>query len=376
MPERKVYVVAPGGARARGGIGRMVANLAEEWQSRPRPFQLRVVDCYGPDRALLMPFWFVRALGVFTAAVLLRRVALLHVHMAANGSVLRKGVFVYLARLAGLPVLLHLHGGDLEIFWRKIGPSLRRAVARMVQRADRIIVLGPPWWRFAVAELGVDPGRIEIVPNGMADPGAIARERRAGPARLLFLGDVIEQKGVPELLEALGRPELRALDWRLTIAGKGDAQKFIAAARRLALGGRIEFRGWIPPDEARRSLTEADILVLPSHFEGLPMVVIEAMAHGKAVIATAVGAIPDAVGDGESGLLVPVGDVTGLAGALRRLIADEALRYRLGREGRARFLRRYQIGAVADRLEVLYVQLAVRRKGARTHAMQPASDGP
>jgi glycosyltransferase involved in cell wall biosynthesis len=359
MPGPSVYVIAPGGSRARGGIGRSVANLERKWAARTRAFELSVIDDYGVSGRLLMPFYFVGALLRTLAGCLTRRVALVHVHMAANGSVLRKGLIVYAAKLFGTPVLLHLHGGDLAIFYRAIGPRLRRAVAHMVARADGVIVLGGFWRGFAVDELGIAPRVIDVLPNGMADPGRPARGSNHGECRMLFLGDVCENKGVSDLLAALADPRLRRANWTLRIAGKGQTQNYEALARRLGIAERVFFLGWVVPESVTRDLlTTAEVLVLPSHFEGLPMAVIEAMAYGLAIVATSVGAVTDAVSHDETALLVPVGDIPRLADALLRLIEDVPLRRRLTQAARRRFLRQFEITAIVHRLETIYTKYA------------------
>lgn len=358
MPGPLVYVIAPGGNRARGGIGRSVANFEREWAVRPRPFELRVIDVYGDSGRLMMPFYFVGGLLRTLAGCMSRRIVLLHVHMAAKGSVLRKGIIVYAAKLLGTPVLLHLHGGNLEIFYRAIGPRLQRAVARMIAKADGVIVLGSYWRGFVVDELGISPRVIDVLPNGIADPGQPAPPSNRDECRILFLGDVCEDKGVSDLLAALAEPRLRRANWTLQIAGKGQIQSYRALAQRLGIAERVHFLGWVAEPGTQELLTGADLLVLPSHYEGLPMAVIEAMAHGLAIVATSVGAVADAISHEESGLLVPVGDVRQLADALLRLIEDVPLRHRLMRAARQRFLRQFEITAIVRRLETIYAKYA------------------
>jgi glycosyltransferase involved in cell wall biosynthesis len=278
--------------------------------------------------------------------------------MAANGSTLRKGLLVYLASSFGVPVLLHLHGGDVEIFYRALGPRPRRALVGMLARADGIVVLGSYWRHFIVEELRLDPGRVHVLPNGVPDPGRRASAEAPAACRILFLGDVCDNKGIPELLAALARPQLRPLAWQMLLAGKGDSARYQALAGSLGIGERVSFLGWVPGKAANELLASSDVLVLPSRFEGLPMVVLEAMAHGLSVIATPVGAVPDAITHEETGLLVAVGDSAELAEALRRVIADATLRRRLERAARERFLRSFQITAVTQQLEAIYAKYA------------------
>src|SRR5690606_12083170 len=128
----------------------------------------------------------------------------------------------------------------------------------------------------------------------------------------------------------------------------------------LGLEDRVRFTGWVDQDAVRDALAAADVMVLPSYAEGLPLSVLEGLAHGLAVISTPVGAIAEVVEDGVTGLLVQPGDVAGLALALERVIGDPALRARLGAAGRARWEREHALAPHARRIAALYDEVAPR----------------
>ena len=183
-----------------------------------------------------------------------------------------------------------------------------------------------------------------------------------------FLGRFGDRKGVPELLRALAEPRLATLRWTAVLAGDGAVERFrarwAARAERARSRCRLGRRSRGP-----RQLAAADILVLPSLNEGLPMAVLEAMAPGLAVVTTPVGAIPDAIQDGETGLLVPARDAAALAEALARLIVDPALRRRLGEQARARFAAEFSIDAYGPAAGAIYAA-ALERPGPA--AVRPA----
>lgn len=357
-----IYLVTPGGEDARGGIGRMVRYLAREWRERGgRGGELRIVDSYGPGGKLLMPACYAAAVARVAAAAALGRARLLHVNMAERGSVWRKGLVVWVGAAWGIPVLVHCHGADFADWCRGLGPVRRRLLLATLRRADRLLVLGSSWRAFAVDELGLDPSKVEILPNAVATPPERALEAgdeaAAGPVRLLFLGRLGDRKGVPELLAALAAPAVRGLGWTAVLAGDGEVGRFRTEVVLHGLDDRVQVAGWVDEGEAGRLLAGSDVLVLPSRNEGLPMSVLEAMSHGLAVVATPVGAIPDAVVDGDSGLLVPPGDAPALASALARVIADPSLRRALGESARTRFDARFSIRAHVDRLARIYASV-------------------
>ncbi|HWE36722.1 MAG TPA: glycosyltransferase [Isosphaeraceae bacterium] len=178
---------------------------------------------------------------------------------------------------------------------------------------------------------------------------------------LLFAGRLVPQKGVADLVAALDvlqhiRPKLKAL-----IVGGGPLlSELEETAHAFRLDGAVKFLGH--RDDVPRLLAAADLLVLPSRYEGLPNVVLEAMRSRKAVVATAAPGTTEVVADGETGLLVPVGDAVALARAIRTLADDPVLRLRLGEAGRARVDREFGVNLMVDRFAELYESLA-RSKG-------------
>lgn len=351
-PIGTVYVVTPGGLRAKGGIGRMMDYYVRHWRVADAP--LTVIDSYGPGRRGLMPLYFALACLRLTVAALLGRIGLLHIQMSERLSVWRKGLLVHIGKAFGIPVALHLHGADFADYARSLSPSGFARLQRMMAKADAVIVLGSYWRDFVAREIGIGRERIAVLHNAVPGPAALPDRPDGRPCKILFLGVVCERKGVPVLIEALADPALSSLGWTAIFAGNGEVEHHRAQARSLGLAGRTHFTGWVDEQGARALLAEADILVLPSRNEGLPMAILEAMAYGLAIVATPVGAIADAVTDGETGLLAPVGDSRALAGALGRLVADPALRRSLGAQARRRYEAMFDITAYNRRLERIF----------------------
>jgi glycosyltransferase involved in cell wall biosynthesis len=346
MAGRRILIFSPGGDAAKGGMGRMVQTLVRRLHAdHDLPFE--VVDTYGPEVNLpgskrRMPLYFAAAVLRLVRACLAGEVGLAHLHMAANGSVYRKCVLLAICRAFRVPAIAHIHGGDLDQFCARsaIGRRLLRAVFRNVAQ---VVVLGEYWRRFVETELGIAPSRIAVLPNAISAPPAPGARATAAGCELVFLGYVTPEKGVDDLLEALATRPLAEREWRLTFAGTGALETYRARAAALGIADRIAFVGWIDEAQVGRLLAGADLLVLPSHFECLPMSIIEAMAHGLPVIATRVGSVSDAVVEGETGLLVPVGAPQELARALQRLLDSPAERRRLGRHGRQRFESKFDL---------------------------------
>ncbi|PYM19491.1 MAG: glycosyltransferase family 1 protein [Candidatus Rokuibacteriota bacterium] len=228
-------------------------------------------------------------------------------------------------------------------------PDVRIAEeARIVGAADRIVASTVVERAHLVGHYGADPSRIAVIPCGvdteLFTPGAQAAARAAlglgDEPQLLYVGRQTPIKGLETLLDAMARLRAGGTPARLSIVG-GDADEPLdgheAALRerlgRLGLGKAVTFVGAQPQDRLPAWYVAADATVLPSYYESFGMVALEAMACGSPVVASRVGGLQTTVRDRVTGLLVREHDPAALAEALERLLGDEDLRWRLGREG-------------------------------------------
>jgi glycosyltransferase involved in cell wall biosynthesis len=361
---RAVYILCAGHTARAGGIGRFIGNLVHGLAAVAPELRLRVVDTRGSGAIGLAPFVFAAALANIAVGAACGRIALLHVNLASRGSTVRKLIVVALGAALRLPIVIHLHGARFDAFYRSRPAWARRAIAWMFARADRVIALGPHWQRFVTAEIGVPPGRIVMIANGVARPAAPAAIAAPDPPHILFLGRLGQRKGVDALLAALASPALAARRWRATLAGDGDVAGWTERARRLGLDQRVRLPGWVHAETVEQLLASATMLVLPSHAEGLPMAVIEALAYRIVVVTTPVGAVPDFLADGESAVLVPPGDADALARAIAGLLDDAALRARIADGGHAAYRRHFDIEAVSRRIRDVYADVLAHRRMA------------
>jgi glycosyltransferase involved in cell wall biosynthesis len=179
----------------------------------------------------------------------------------------------------------------------------------------------------------------------------IAPSPDPGQRSVLFVGRITPLKGLTTLLEALCR-----VDARLTVCGAGwGLSAARAAAAKYGIEDRVLFAGWVDGDELSAAYRAARVVVVPSHWpEPFGLTGLEAMAHGRAVIASSTGGIREWLRDGQTGLLVPPGDPKRLASAMNELLGDAARCTEMGRQGRAIARARYSASAHADRLRDVY----------------------
>jgi glycosyltransferase involved in cell wall biosynthesis len=226
----------------------------------------------------------------------------------------------------------------------------RRVVTRLTSRwLDAHVAVGERAADEIARFIGIPRSTLRVIRNGVAET-AIANSPRANTGPVVgSIGRLDWQKAYDVLVRALADlPGVTAV-----IVGEGEERgRLEALAAELGVSDRLELAGWI--DDARSRLAAFDVFVLPSRFEGLPLVAIEAMLAGVPVVATDVGSVSEAVVDGSTGLLVPPDDPAALARAIASLLADPALRLEMGQRGRHRALELFRLEDMAARYETLY----------------------
>jgi glycosyltransferase involved in cell wall biosynthesis len=254
-------------------------------------------------------------------------------------------------RLAGARVLSHMH---IENAFRSgAGRRAQVALDNATARLCFAIVAVSDATCASLVRQGYPADRLTTVHNGIELGPPVQPVRLADGPLVLEVARLAEVKGQRALLAALARSDATAVFVGRDIERRGAYERDLRAeADRLRMADRVVFAGY--RNDVPALLAGCDVFCLPSTVEGLPLVVLEAMAQRKPVVATAVGGTPEIVGDGETGLLVPPGDVDALEQALARVLGDRDLADRLGRAGRERVAAEFSLGAMTDRVLRMY----------------------
>jgi glycosyltransferase involved in cell wall biosynthesis len=314
-------------------------------------------------RVLLLAPLVALALRREVATLLLaRRYDVAHLHWVIPNAVLVADV----VRAHGVPLVISLHGSDVFMAERR---RLLGALARAAfRRAGAVTACSGDLHRRALG-LGASPERTRTVPYGVdmdlfapRPPAPGLRERlgaRPGQTLVLAVGRLVEKKGFRYLLEAAARvPEIH-----VALLGGGDLRGELAALAT-ALGASLSLPGAFERDAVAAAYAAADIVAVPSvvdragNVDGLPNVLLEALAAGRAVVASRVAGIPDVVEDGVNGRLVPPGNAAALAETLRSLAGSAPARAALGRAARLRAEQHLSWDRAARSFEECYVQAA------------------
>ncbi|HET9384124.1 MAG TPA: glycosyltransferase family 4 protein [Gemmatimonadales bacterium] len=249
------------------------------------------------------------------------------------------------------PIVTTFYGAELRL-------GFRRFLAWAARRAARVIAISS-YTAAALREIANVP--IAVIPYAASLPPARPKtdaDREHVPT-VLFVGRLVERKGVTHLVEAVAQLADRRA--RLVIVGDGpERPRLEARARELGIAHRVEFRGRISDADLRTAYQRAGVFVLPAVLdsrgdtEGLGVVLLEAMNYGVPVIASNIGGIVDIVVDQETGLLVPPGDAAALASALDSVLRDPARSRRLGEAGRRRLAEQFSWDAILAKMESVY----------------------
>jgi glycosyltransferase involved in cell wall biosynthesis len=349
-----------------GGAERMVASLATELQGA------------GAENVVIAPAngegWLARELegsGVqmdlyrlerpvspalarwLTDALRRHRVVLAHSHEFTMG------VYgAWAARRAGVPHVITMHGSRYYAGrWRR-----RIAMQLACRSAGAAVAVSQSLAAHLRRDLGLPPSRVTIIPNG-ARLAAVAQSSlrhelglRNGEQLAVAVGNLYPVKGHTHLIEALGLLAQRFPRFHVAIAGRGELEAPLRArAQALHVSERLHLLGLRA--DVGNVLAGADLFVQPSLSEGLPLALIEAMLAARPIVATAVGEVPTALGDGRAGTLVPPGDAPALANALASVLADSAAARRLGAAAARRAAEEYTLARMVERYTALYASL-------------------
>lgn len=254
------------------------------------------------------------------------------------------------ARLAGALVLSHMH---IENTFRTgLGRRVQIALDNATARLCFAIVAVSDATNESLLRQGYPAERLVTVHNGIEAEPAEPVRLVEGPT-VLEVARLAEVKGQRTLLAALTRIDATAILVGRDLERNGAYERELRAdAERLGVAGRVIFAGY--RDDVPALLAGCDVFCLPSRIEGLPLVVLEAMAQARPVVATAVGGTPELVVEGETGLLVPADDADALAQALGRVLADRPLADRLGQAARRRVDAEFSLTAMTERILRMY----------------------
>ena len=297
---------------------------------------------------------FLFAFFRYLQKLLRRDVDLVHIHISERGSVIRKVILILLSLAFNKPVLVHTHGAEFQVFFLELPFFFQKTLSYIFRQCNGFIVLSKSWQDFYTSQLGLDPRKVFLLSNSVELPSDLPNRSSREKISFLFCGRVGERKGAFDLIQALAllSPTLRS-QMKLIIAGDGDIEQAKTLATQLSVMDQTTFLGWVKPKQRDQLLQQADVFILPSYNEGLPLSILEAMAWQLPIITTPVGGIPEVIVSQDNGLLINPGDVQALSHAMQSLVENEEFRLALGKCSRET-AKSFDIATYGERLACIY----------------------
>lgn len=308
----------------------------------------------------------------------LHQARVVHIHTCSGFSFFRSAIDAWAARREGCRVVLHIHGAGFDRFCTEASGMSRWIIRQILERADAVIALSHGW---AETLRGAAP-RANFVVVENAVPDAPSRETAiASPTcHFLLLARMDTWKGVDDLLAACAILKGLQTDFQVTLAGPpGEGDSAAAMVDRIAasrLENCVRFVGPVHGDAKETLWRQTDVLVQPSHQEGMPMSMLEALMRGIPVVATRVGAIPEVITEGREGILIAPRAVDELAAAMLKMMDDAAARRGMGVMARKLAQHRFSLARFERDMTSLYASLLPRHAQVQSVSQEYAMVGP
>lgn len=315
---------------------------------------LQYYPIYKTGGKLIKGWWFLTSyLRLAFRMAFDKDARIVHLHTAADGSFKRNSQLTGLAKRFGRKVIMHIHASRFKDFYNESEDKSR--ILDTLQSVDRLIVLSESWKEW-FKTIGVAQDKITILHNITPEPTPIPQaKKKDGKVRFLFMGEIGQRKGVFDILRALAaHHEEAAGRMELIIGGNKNEQKLLDAIKENRLEGIVRFEGWVSGDKKLRLLNEADVYILPSFNEGLPISILEAMSYGCPIISTPVGGIPEVVNS--NGVLVTPGNETEIWSAMERYMKNPSLIESEGSQSLVN-VKEYLPDHVMNHLQEIYLQM-------------------
>lgn len=338
---RKVLTLSAHYNPPKGGVAQVVSTYSNMFDG------FRHVATKKGSKIYQKVFSLILAVPYFLFLCITSGVEIVHIHGSSNNSFYRKRIFIYLSRLLGKKIIYHVHGAEYKKFYNT-NPS---AIKAALKKVDVVVALSESWRCFFEDEVGHP--NVRVIENVIPKPTKIP-VKGSELTHYLFLGVFGERKGIYDLLEAVARNsnELRG-KVIVHIGGNGEVERVDKVIKSLGVDDIVVNEGWVSGERKIQLLNLADVYLLPSYDEGLPISILEAMSYKLPIISTPVGGIPEIVKTYENGILVEPGDIDALGKAMLSLLYDSDYRIRAG-EASFKKVQPYFPEKVSEKLNSLY----------------------
>jgi len=294
---------------AQGGMESVIKIYNKYWEN------FRYITIWRNSNFFIKFFYVIYAFKkVFFLLLFDKNIKIIHIHTAAYSSFYRTAIFVNLAKLFRKKVILHIHAGRFNDFYKE--SSNKAFIIKLLNKCDKLIVLSRSWKDW-FSGLGINKTKITIL-NNIVDYPVIKKEhKKHKKLTFLFLGKIEKLKGIYDLLTVIAKnKKLLGNKILLRIGGYGEIKQLEQFIANKNLSKTVTFLGWVSGYKKIEELNNADVFILPSYNEGLPISILESLSYGLPVISTPVGGISEIVHSGKNGILVTPGNLEEIKNSL------------------------------------------------------------
>lgn len=334
MDVRKIKVLMLGDSLTKqGGIVTVEKLMLEQ---APPEIQIHHIGTVVDGSSVQKILVFAIALCQFILKLISTEVDIVHIHVAERGSAFRKAIITFIAKsVFRKPVILHSHSPEFRLFYQKLPEWIKHWLLLIFSKCDRFIALSESWKNFYINDFGLKTEQVLVLANPIKLPEQIPLRVHSKQVCFVCLGRIGQRKGTFDLIKAFAMlPNYARTQASLILAGDGEIEKASKLVENMNIVDCVSIVGWVDSEQRDALLAKADVFVLASYNEGLPLALLEAMGWSLPAIATPVGGIPDIIAQNQNGLLVNPGDIKQLSKAMLSLIQNENLRLSLGSHAR------------------------------------------
>jgi len=299
----KILTIGPDYRNHRGGVGAVIEVYSRYFE------KFNFIPSYKPGSGLYKVAVFILGLIKLVYTLITNReIVIIHIHGASYGSFYRKYVVFIIGKyIFRKKIIYHIHGGGFQLFYNKSNSFSKRLIEKLLGQSNFVICVSQSWYEYYVRNFKFQA--IELLPNIIDYPTILKKSSETGNITFLYLGLICEQKGIFDLLKVIvkNKEQYRG-KIKLLIGGNGETHRLMDLIEKHKINDIVEFLGWITKEDKINALNMADVYILPSYNEGLPISILEAMSYGRAIISTNVGGIPEIVRNKENGLIIEPGN--------------------------------------------------------------------
>ncbi len=308
----KILVLGPSDVKSRGGMSTVISDMRNS-EILNKEYDISYFSTYISSNFIIKHLYCVFAYLKFL--VIFKKYDIFHIHTASYGSTFRKRLYLKAIKKSGKKAIVHIHGAKYIVFYDGLNNRNKKKVVDFLNLADIVIALSDNWKEVFETKFGIK--NCISIPNGidLHQFDSASGDFEENKDHFILLGQLGKRKGAYDLVDAVQEAVKDVPAIKVYMAGDGDVEKIREMVIEKKLENNIDVVGWVDFQGKIDLLKKCSTMVLPSYNEGLPMAILEAMAAGKIIISSTVGAIPEVVKD-ENGFLITPGDVKALASAI------------------------------------------------------------